>query len=92
MMFTFYVLYLTRFNGNVNMRCRAIKESPIRRSGSTVVGNEKENTVNNSLNEPCEVIQSQRIKKAAALFDPLVNRLNRASKSVQKNLRRYQSV
>lgn len=84
MMFTFYVLYLTRFNGNVNMRCRAIKESPIRRSGSTVVGNEKENIVNHSLNEPCEVIQSQRIKKAMALFDPLVNRLNRASKSVQK--------
>jgi len=84
MMFTFYVLYLTRFNGNVDMRCRAIKESPIRRSGSTVVGNEKENIVNHSLNEPCEVIQSQRIKKATALFDPLVNRLNRASKSVQK--------
>ena len=84
MMFTLSELYLTRINGNVYMRCRAIKQSPIRRSGSTVVGNEKDDISHQSLNEPCEVTQSQRIKKANALLNPLENRLNRASRSVQK--------
>lgn len=84
MMFTLNELYLTRINGNVYMRCRAIKQSPIRRSGSTVVGNEKDDISHQSLNEPCEVTQSQRIKKANALLNPLENRLNRASRSVQK--------
>jgi len=84
MMFTLNELYLTRINGNVDMRCRAIKQSLIRRSGSTVVGNEKDGISHQSLNVPCEVTQSQRIKKATALFDPLENRLNRASRSVQK--------
>ena len=68
MMFTLNELYLTRINGNVDMRCRAIKQSPIRRSGSTVVGNEKDGISHQSLNVPCEVTQSQRIKKATALF------------------------
>ena len=85
MMFILTKLYLTGFNGNVDMRCRAIKQSPIRRSGSTVVGNEKDGISHQSLNEPCEVTQSQRINKIAiALLDPLENRLNRASRSVQK--------
>lgn len=83
-MFTFNELYLTRTNGNVDMRCRAIKQSLIRRSGSTVMGNEKDNISHQSLKVPCEVTQSQRIKKASALFAPLENRLNRASRSVQK--------
>lgn len=84
MMFIFNKLYLTRFNGNVNIRCRAINQFPIRRSGSTVVGNEKDGISYRFLNEPCEVTQLQRIKKATVLFSPLENRLNRASKSVQK--------
>nr|QYB22879.1 hypothetical protein [Nitzschia ovalis] len=84
MMLILNELYLTRINGNVDMRCRAIKQSLTRRSGSTVVGDEKDGISHQSLNEPCEVTQSQRIKIAAAFFDPLENRLNRASRSVQK--------
>lgn len=85
MIFTFTKLYLTRINGNVDMRCWAIKQSLIRRSGSTVVGNEKYGIFHRFLNEPCEVIQLQRIEKAMALLNPLENRLNRASRSVQKS-------
>ena len=78
-------LYLTSINGNVYMRCRTIKESPIRRSGSTVVGVEKDGITHHSLNEPCEVAQLQRItEEAKTLLNPLENRLNRASRLVRK--------
>jgi len=78
-------LYLTSINGNVYMRYRTIKESPIRRSGSTVVGVEKDGITHHSLNEPCEVAQLQRItEEAKALLNPLENRLNRASRLVRK--------
>ena len=78
-------LYLTSINGNVYMRCRTIKESPIRRSGSTVVGVEKDGITHHSLNEPCEVAQLQRIsEEAKAFLNPLENRLNRASRLVRK--------
>ena len=47
--------------------------------------NEKDCSSHKSLNESCEVTQSQRIlEKAKALLNPLENRLNRASRSVQK--------
>ena len=78
-------LHSTSINGNVDMRCRTINQSSIRRSRSTVVDNEKDCSSHKSLNESCEVTQSQRIlEKAKALLNPLENRLNRASRSVQK--------
>jgi hypothetical protein len=78
-------LYFTSFNGNVDMRCRTVIEPSIRRSGSIVVGVEKDDTNRQSLNEPCEVTQSQRItKEASALLNPLAKRLDRASRSVRK--------
>ena len=78
-------LYLTSFNGNVDMRCRTVNQPSICRSGSTVVGIEKDDSNRQSLKEPCEVTQSQRItEKASALLNPLEKRLDRASRSVQK--------
>ena len=78
-------LHSTSINGNVDMRCRTINQSSIRRSRSTVVDNEKDCSSHKSLNESCEVTQSQRIlEKAKALLNPLENRLNRASRSIQK--------
>jgi group II intron reverse transcriptase/maturase len=78
-------LYLTSFNGNVDMRCRTVNQLSIRRSESTVVGIEKDDTNRQSLNEPCEVTQSQRItKKASALLNPLEKKLDRASRSLKK--------
>lgn len=65
-------LYLTSFNGNVDMRCRTVIEPSIRRSGSTVVGVEKDDTNCQSLNELYEVTQSQRItKKSLGSFESL---------------------
>lgn len=85
MLFCSKKLYLTSINGNVDMRCRAIKRSSIRRSGSRLVDIEKDSSNYKSLNESCEVTQSQRIlKEASALLNPLENRLKRASRSVQK--------
>jgi len=86
MMFSPKKLYLTSFNGNVDMRCRMIKKKFLtRRSESTLVGAEKEDSIRLSLNEPCEVTQLQRIsKEAKALLNILEKRLNRALRSVQK--------
>jgi len=69
----------------MDMRCRTINQSPICRSGSTVVDCEKNVSTQHLLNESCEVTQSHRIlKKASALLDPFDKRLKRASRSVQK--------
>lgn len=77
--------YLTSINGNVDMRWRAIDQSPIRRSGSTVVNREEKKGNIPDSNSFCEVIQSQRIlKEALILLNPFEKRLKRASRSVQK--------
>lgn len=75
----------SRINGNVDMRCPKLNQFLIRRSGSTVVGYEKDNIEKQSLNESCEVSQAQRISDhAKALLSPFEKRLNRASRTVQK--------
>lgn len=62
-----------------------VSQPSIRRSGSIVVGIEKDDTNCQSLNKSCKVTQSQRItKEASALLNPLNKRLDRASKLVQK--------
>jgi RNA-directed DNA polymerase len=67
------------------MRWRAIDQSPIRRSGSTVVNREEKKGNIPDSNSFCEVIQSQRIlKEALILLNPFEKRLKRASRSVQK--------
>ena len=78
-------IYSISVNGNMYMRCRVINQSPIRRSGSTVVDSEEENKIQLPSNASCEVAQSQRIlDEAKNLLDPFENRLNRASRSVRK--------
>ena len=85
MMTKFKKLYLMGINGNMDMWRQMINQSLSHRSGSTVVGNEKDSSNHQSLNESCEVTQTQRISdQAKALLNPLENRLNRASRSVQK--------
>lgn len=84
-MIIFNKLYLTSFNGNVGMRYRTVIKLSIRRSGSIVVGSEKGDTSCQSFNKSCKVTQSQRItKEASTLLNPLLKRLDRASRSVQK--------
>ena len=78
-------LYSTGLNGNVNMQCRAITQSSICRSESTVVDREEEGKTLPHSNLSCEVVQSQKIlEEASALLDPFRKRLERASRSVQK--------
>jgi retron-type reverse transcriptase len=85
MMIKFKKLYLMGINGNMDMWRQMTNKSLSHRSGSTVVDNEKDGSNHQSLNESCEVTQAQRISdQAKALLNPLENRLNRASRSVQK--------
>jgi hypothetical protein len=85
MMIKLKKLYLMGINGNMDMWRQTTNKSLSHRSGSTVVGNKKDGSNHQSLNESCEVIQVQRISdQAKALLNPLENRLNRASRSVQK--------